>query len=571
MPSGKLSIVLQNSKIQDRAMSDVPVILPSHCQRASCALIFLLLGFGLLAVGASAQPTGFLRVESQPEDAQLYIDGTYREDTPAMIELPVGTYQMEVRLNNYEAERVQVQIAENEINRQEVELQQATGFEVLEGDRRAVSQATGGLTVITEPPGLEVRIGGTRVPEATPFTVTDIGSGVHTVEISTQIRERAPGTSDYMYINVEETRQVEVQADRTALLEVDLADRLEWGTVSIASNRSEVAARIWPTSDNTHRVTPFVLEREEQRTIPAARYRIDWRLDGSRPPRHEAEDGLAPRRDTRERRPLSGREKEKIKQEVRDLQQEAREQKEYYQRMKSLLSNERQTELAEEIKGTERRIQALERQLDPDAESQPQRGANPRSKPPEPDDNTQSYTFSLPPGEEVEVFLPVEKPMQDRLSVEDHEDWIAWRRYRRQNFEKLPETRKRSRIGNMFKWGLIGGGATFLFGYTVAVASDDFPLNGTNLDAALLVGMYGAAGFAFGGLVKDPGTAPYRTNIRKNERRLEELERSYEAQMREWEREVEKRSRKIQQENREIREYNRNLPEPHVRTSDDSR
>jgi len=64
-------------------------------------LVALLEQGKLTAVDRSGQPPARVRVLSEPEGADVFLDGSFVSSTPATLELPAGTYQVSVRLPGY--------------------------------------------------------------------------------------------------------------------------------------------------------------------------------------------------------------------------------------------------------------------------------------------------------------------------------------------------------------------------------------------------------------------------------------------------------------------------------------
>ncbi len=55
----------------------------------------------LTAVDRSGQPPAKVQVVSEPDGADVFMDGSFVSSTPATLELPAGTYQVSVRLPGY--------------------------------------------------------------------------------------------------------------------------------------------------------------------------------------------------------------------------------------------------------------------------------------------------------------------------------------------------------------------------------------------------------------------------------------------------------------------------------------
>lgn len=65
------------------------------------ALVVVLEEGKLSAVDRSGQPPAQVIVRSDPEGADVYLDGSFVSSTPATLELPAGTYKVSVRLPGY--------------------------------------------------------------------------------------------------------------------------------------------------------------------------------------------------------------------------------------------------------------------------------------------------------------------------------------------------------------------------------------------------------------------------------------------------------------------------------------
>ena len=57
--------------------------------------------------------TGKIIISSSPEDAQIFIDGIFGGNTPMEKELPIGTYIIELKKENYKTKSEQVIIKDN--------------------------------------------------------------------------------------------------------------------------------------------------------------------------------------------------------------------------------------------------------------------------------------------------------------------------------------------------------------------------------------------------------------------------------------------------------------------------
>jgi hypothetical protein len=70
-------------------------------------IIFFLLFFTAVQ-NVFSEETGFLKVDSIPNDAQLSIDGQFKGNTPLTLELPIGTYKLTVSKQFYQQKSLSV-------------------------------------------------------------------------------------------------------------------------------------------------------------------------------------------------------------------------------------------------------------------------------------------------------------------------------------------------------------------------------------------------------------------------------------------------------------------------------
>ncbi len=66
------------------------------------SLVVLLEGGRLTSVDRSGQPPAKVTVVSEPDGADVYLDGTFVGSTPATLELPPGDYRVSVQLSGYQ-------------------------------------------------------------------------------------------------------------------------------------------------------------------------------------------------------------------------------------------------------------------------------------------------------------------------------------------------------------------------------------------------------------------------------------------------------------------------------------
>ena len=155
-------------------------------------------------------PTGSVRIETEPAGATITVEGTVRGTTPATLELPAGNHQITV-VSGDRSRVLAVDVVRG-----------ATLIHHLELPAPPVSQhvATGGLQV-TAPAAAAVTVDGTA-RGSTPLTLDGLSPGAHQVVVTMQ------GTAY--------RRTIQVDANRTVSLVIgEVATGVAAGWLSIQS------------------------------------------------------------------------------------------------------------------------------------------------------------------------------------------------------------------------------------------------------------------------------------------------------------------------------------------------
>ncbi|WP_457637788.1 PEGA domain-containing protein [Oceanithermus sp.] len=111
--------------------------------------------------------TGNLSVNSLPQGAEVYVDGSYRGRTPLNVSLNEGTYDVELRLPGYETYVARVRVRSGKTSRLAPRLQPVV--------------TTGTLEIYSTPSGAEAYVDGV-FSGYTPVTV-NLDAGSHEVEV----------------------------------------------------------------------------------------------------------------------------------------------------------------------------------------------------------------------------------------------------------------------------------------------------------------------------------------------------------------------------------------------------
>ncbi|GEM_PF-3329332 len=173
------------------------------------------------------QKTGYLKLYSNPEGANVVIDGKTLGVTPlTVIELTPGMHSVELSFESYENESFQVRIIADEIEKRTVVLHKKEGFKLKRGETKSIEQGLGKLTVITSPSEASVTIDGQTVQEKTPFTVEELGVGLHRLRASVWLPE--PWNK-----SVDVDKITEILKNKTTTLKIDFYESYKVGELEI--------------------------------------------------------------------------------------------------------------------------------------------------------------------------------------------------------------------------------------------------------------------------------------------------------------------------------------------------
>ncbi len=199
-------------------------------------------------VGRHAPPpppppsNGTLSVESSPDGAKVYVDGSYRGRTPLAIGLRAGLHEVELRLDGYEPYRARVQIRAGQTTRLSPRLVRVA--------------RNGSLFVDSSPQGAQVYVDG-ELSGRTPVQLV-LGEGVHDVEL------RLEGYEPYR-------ARVQIRAGQTTRLSPRLIALVRTGTLEVTSTPDGAEVYV----DGSYRGrTPLALE------LDAGVHSVEVRLDG---------------------------------------------------------------------------------------------------------------------------------------------------------------------------------------------------------------------------------------------------------------------------------------------------
>ncbi len=145
----------------------------NQMMKSLSAIVLLLCMVGL--TGCEIEPPqgkGSISVDSNPEVAEVYINGVAKGHTPVTIEgLPASTYTVELRKEGYERTFNTVNLLDGQQEKLQVQLNQVTGL----------------LLVESNPPGADVIIDGISKGN-TPLLVTDLPLGEYKLEFKSEMQ-----------------------------------------------------------------------------------------------------------------------------------------------------------------------------------------------------------------------------------------------------------------------------------------------------------------------------------------------------------------------------------------------
>lgn len=134
----------------------------------------------------AASTTGGIAVSSIPTGADVYLDGTHRGVTPTygdleLRDVPTGSHTLVLRLDNYDEYRITVQVSPDTTVKVQPRLVPSGGQGVTSTPTTITNR--GAIEAKSNPGGAKVSIDG-LYKGTTPFTITDVPAGPHTLVFS---------------------------------------------------------------------------------------------------------------------------------------------------------------------------------------------------------------------------------------------------------------------------------------------------------------------------------------------------------------------------------------------------
>jgi PKD repeat protein/uncharacterized protein (UPF0548 family) len=206
--------------------------------------------------------TGSIRVESQPEGAQIYLDGNDKGTTPTTLtDLEPGLYKVEVKEagvieNGYKEWKETVEVGPGEEVSLNAELLRKTGSIRVESVPRGAGLYLVGDLVKSEPLPEKIYADSSYYG-TTPKTLTDLGPGSYKVAV------KKGGYIDWV-------KKVYVEAGEETLLQVILQQ--QYGSISVSS--APASAKIY-LDGNDKGITPATLT-----DLEPGSYKVEVKKEG---------------------------------------------------------------------------------------------------------------------------------------------------------------------------------------------------------------------------------------------------------------------------------------------------
>jgi hypothetical protein len=206
--------------------------------------------FTLVAIPPVTQ-TGSISVSSAPSGAEISLDGTdTQEVTPyTLTSVAAGSHTVSVNLTGYQPASQSVTVT--------------TGSTATADFTLVAIPQTGSISVSSAPSGAEISLDGTDTQEVTPYTLTSVTAGSHTVSVNLTGYEPA-------------SQSVSVTTGSTATADFTLVAIPRTGSISVSS--APAGAEISLDGTDTQEVTPYTLT-----SVAAGSHTVSVNLTGYQP------------------------------------------------------------------------------------------------------------------------------------------------------------------------------------------------------------------------------------------------------------------------------------------------
>lgn len=193
---------------------------------------------------------GSISVNSNPQDARVYLDNAYKGDTPLNLrDISTGRHNLRIKLSGYEEWVSDITVSSSRVLRISADLKP--------------QEEQGSISINSDPQGADIYLDD-KYEGLTPLNLQNIAAGEYEVKIS------LPGYEEWV-------EEVTVSSSRTARVYAELKSRPDYGSVAIYCEQKDAKVFLNGTYQKTITETPTVLEE-----IKSGNYEIVIIKDGFR-------------------------------------------------------------------------------------------------------------------------------------------------------------------------------------------------------------------------------------------------------------------------------------------------
>lgn len=228
-------------------------------RRAAQYLFLACLCFGLSRI-TNAQ-TGYADIRTSPDSARITIDDVDHGFAPMIATLSEGLHRVVATTKEGDEQTVLIEVLDRKVTRCVVTI---VPRHFWQGTRPSSwDGTTGSLTVLSEPPGAEIRIDGRPSGAVTPATIEDVPTGTRRVQAIRWL--------DRLQDRFAVTETVSVEPQRPAVVRIDFAGKTVEGPIQVKSN----AASFKITLRHVASGKSYTLTQPGARTLVTGTYVVD--------------------------------------------------------------------------------------------------------------------------------------------------------------------------------------------------------------------------------------------------------------------------------------------------------
>lgn len=190
----------------------------------------------LVPVQHEKEEYGSISVNSNPQGARVYLDNSYKGDTPLNIrDIAAGRHNVRIILSGYKEWTSNITVSSSSVARISANLKSQEEY--------------GSISINSDPIGADIYLND-EYEGLTPLNLQNISTGKYTVKIS------LPGYEEWI-------DEVTVSPSRTARVYAELKSRPDYGSISIYCDQKDAKVFLNGTYKKTITETPTVLEDVE--------------------------------------------------------------------------------------------------------------------------------------------------------------------------------------------------------------------------------------------------------------------------------------------------------------------